>query len=95
MTNGYQSDLLLSDKLILVAMVTLNDGSGKILRRRLLSFSSSEAVKSMSLLHSSTEGVPGGRRSLLQQAAGAADLAEYISVPLKAPQVRDLASFHA
>ena len=40
MTNGYQSDLLLSDKLIVVAMITLNDGAGNILRRRLMSFAS-------------------------------------------------------
>jgi hypothetical protein len=40
MSNGYQSDLLLSDRLIIVAVITLNDGSGNVLRRRLLSFSS-------------------------------------------------------
>jgi hypothetical protein len=39
LTGGAQSSLLLTDKLILFAVITLNDGSGNILRRRLLSFS--------------------------------------------------------
>lgn len=93
MTNGYQSDLLLSDKLLVVAMITLNDNAGNILRRRLLSFSSSSAdlssTKSLPLLHESTEPAEressGARaRSLLQ--AEEQPLEEYIHVPLKAPQ---------
>jgi hypothetical protein len=39
LTSGAQSSLLLTDKLILFAMITLNDGAGNILRRRLLAFS--------------------------------------------------------
>ena len=39
LSGGAQSGLLLSDKLILFAVITLNDGSGNVLRRRLLSFS--------------------------------------------------------
>lgn len=35
-----QSRLLLSDKLVLFAVIVLNDGSGNIMRRRLLSFAS-------------------------------------------------------
>lgn len=65
MSGGYQSDLLLSDKLILVAVVTLNDGAGNVLRRRLMSFStfSSSASDSpsqpqVSLFHSAD--MPGG-----------------------------------
>ena len=38
---GTQSSLLLTDKLILFAVITLNDGSGNVMRRRMLSFSPS------------------------------------------------------
>lgn len=105
MTNGYQSDLLLSDKLIIIAMITLNDGAGNILRRRLMSFSSpsgSGSAASWPMLHSSEEaGAMGdnspapGARSLLQTSSltaatttqtGEQGPAQYISVPLKAPQ---------
>ncbi len=96
MTNGYQSDLLLSDRLLVVAMITLNDGAGNIMRRRLLSFSpsatSSSGQSSMSLLHETTEEQDSmvgstGKRNLLQVSPVNQPLEEYIHVPLKAPQI--------
>jgi hypothetical protein len=39
-STGVQSQLLLSDKLIVFAVVTLNDGAGNVLRRRMLEFPS-------------------------------------------------------
>lgn len=84
MTNGYQSDLLLSDRLIVTAVVTLNDGGGNILRRRLMSFaSSSSSGNSMQpiephIQHSSA------RRDLLQTSSTSD---EYLYVPLKAEPV--------
>jgi hypothetical protein len=90
MSNGYQSDLLLSDKIIIVAMITLNDGDGNVLRRRLLSFSSSSSSSSassgeMATLLSDDHGVvvPRMGRALLQSPLSAS---EYVSVPVKASQ---------
>lgn len=48
LTAGAQSNLLLTDKLVLFAIITLNDGSGNILRRRLLSFSPSSIASGSS-----------------------------------------------
>ena len=42
-STGAQSRLLLSDKMIMYAVIVLKDGNGKIMRRRLLSFSSSSS----------------------------------------------------
>ncbi len=73
LSGGAQSSLLLTDKLILFAVITLNDGSGNILRRRLLSFSpggiggggggGEDSVQSMTI-HEDREIAP--RRALLQ-----------------------------
>ena len=41
LSGGAQSNLLLSDRLIMFAVITLNDGEGKVMRRRLMSFSPS------------------------------------------------------
>lgn len=96
MTNGYQSDLLLSDKLIMISMITLNDGDGNVLRRRLLSFSSSLSSTStevrMQLVHDdddddddhakNEDGYAGRRsRSLLSSSPAPPG---YVSVPVKA-----------
>lgn len=92
MTGGYQSDLLLSDKLILVAVVTLNDGAGNVLRRRLLSFASKSQNKhELSMIHSSYHassadgGISSNVRRLLQQQQQQ-DLNPYIHVPLQPVQ---------
>jgi hypothetical protein len=67
LSGGAQSSLLLTDKLILFAVITLNDGAGNILRRRLLSFSpgggGDGSVQDMTL-HEDREIAP--RRALLQ-----------------------------
>jgi hypothetical protein len=90
MTNGYQSDLLLSDKIVIVAMITLNDGSGNVLLRRLLSFSSSagdrqqQGATTPTLISDDMGGVQGDhRRALLQAPPSSSD---YVSVPVKAVQ---------
>ena len=79
-STGAQSRLLLSDRMILYAVIALNDGNGKILRRRLLAMASSPDSSSSSLvsLGEFPVSVFGGdvddekrvqRRSLLQTAA--------------------------
>ncbi len=83
MTNGYQSDLLLSDRLIVTAVITLNDGGGNILRRRLLSFASSSDSSMMQPIES--HGNVHAPRRVLLQSSSASD--EYIYVPLKAEPV--------
>jgi len=68
---GAQSSLLLTDKLILFAIITLNDGAGNILRRRLLSFSPSTkgVVGSTHAVHEDRE-MPGtGQGGKVQPAA--------------------------
>lgn len=45
-----QSQLLLSDSLIMFASITLNDGAGNILRRRMLSMSSNSVTGERRLL---------------------------------------------
>jgi len=87
MTNGYQSDLLLSDRLIVTAVITLNDGGGNILRRRLMSFapSSPDSSSSLQLIGDSHHSprTQKRRRDLLQlQSTGPED--DYVYVPLKA-----------
>lgn len=47
-STGVQSQLLLSDRVIIFAAVTLNDGSGNILRRRMLEFTHQQAAVSAS-----------------------------------------------
>jgi hypothetical protein len=72
LTSGAQSSLLLTDKLILFAVITLNDGSGNILRRRLLSFLPGGGEGGASLegtIHDDREmavQAPGRGRGLLQ-----------------------------
>lgn len=46
-STGAQSRLLLSDRMIMYAVIVLKDGNGKIMRRRLLSFSSDAGTKEM------------------------------------------------
>ena len=64
-----QSRLLLSDRLILFAVISLNDGNGKILRRRLMAFSSSQDVPGSLVPLQVDDGAAAtaSRRSLLQQ----------------------------
>jgi hypothetical protein len=71
LASGAQSSLLLTDKLILFAVITLNDGSGNILRRRLLSFTpGADDGSSSMLVHEDREIAPRTAmhrgRSLLQ-----------------------------
>ena len=90
MTNGYQSDLLLSDRLIVTAVITLNDGGGNILRRRLMSFSSPSSLSPNGQSLQPIETVPdensakASARSLLQTNNAAVN--EYLSVPLTPSQ---------
>lgn len=101
MTNGYQSDLLLSDRLIAVAVITLNDKDGKILRRRLMSFATAAAgngggdrpQEQQHVLHSATlpesmRGMHVNGRSLLQDTSQGVYAAEggYVSVSLRPSQ---------
>lgn len=58
-STGAQSRLLLSDRLIIFAVIVLNDGNGRIMRRRLLSFSSQDGETVPVMIPSS--------RQLLQQ----------------------------
>ena len=84
MTTGYQSDLLLSDRLIVTAVITLNDGAGNLLRRRLMSFASDDASKTFQRIPAA------GSRGLLQTETSAASGAlpnEYVRVSLKPEQV--------
>lgn len=92
MTTGYQSDLLLSDRLIAVAVITLNDGSGNILRRRLMSFTSGGGGggggSGSTLLRSSmlpTHNAGKSRRGLLQSSSSESD--EFVRVPLQPEQL--------
>lgn len=48
-TTGVQSQLLLSDKVIIFAVITLNDGSGNILRRRMLEFTTLNSISTSAL----------------------------------------------
>lgn len=68
-TTGAQSRLLLSDKLIVFAVIVLNDGNGKILRRRLLALSSAphENGGSMVPVADLIVDPSSSRRHLLQQ----------------------------
>jgi hypothetical protein len=90
MTNWYQSDLLLSDKLLVVAMITLNNGAGKVLRRRLMSFAPRTRGSGRMELVSDSAALAGdamsqgAARRLLQSQKPAPS--EYITIPLKAPQ---------
>jgi hypothetical protein len=102
MSNGYQSDLLLSDRLIIVAVITLNDGNGNVLRRRLMSFATpgqrslvpSGALRSMSIIKESAVEASAvsashpssATRGLLQASATSSSAQEYINVPLKVSQ---------
>ena len=47
-STGVQSQLLLSDKLIMFAVITLNDGSGNVLRRRMLSIAAEKFASTSS-----------------------------------------------
>ncbi len=72
LTGGAQSSLLLTDKLILFAVITLNDGAGNILRRRLLTFS--PASTGSIAIHEDREmtscSPKASGRALLQQPSG-------------------------
>lgn len=69
-STGAQSRLLLSDKLIMFAVIVLNDGNGKILRRRLLAFSSEDGGKAIAPVADLIEpDVHEGGRHLLQTQA--------------------------
>jgi hypothetical protein len=86
-TGGAQSNLLLSDKLIMFAVITLNDNAGNILRRRLMSFSpSSDGASALSTgsieFHEDREHVM-GRRALLQNAP-----ADFVTVSGNVPSVQ-------
>lgn len=78
---GTQSRLLLSDRLIMFAVIVLNDGNGKIMRRRLLSFSSEDGKPATSMVPVTDVMIAGGNqknqevqiasRHLLQTASSA------------------------
>lgn len=96
---GSQAELLMSDRLIVFAVITLNDRQGNVLRRRLLSFSptsakASSADPSTVQIHQDFSedtvpqgGAPGtmmGRR--LQQASSGTPVANVVPVSIKAPE---------
>ena len=86
-TAGYQSDLLLSDRVIVTAIITLNDGGGNILRRRLMSFASSPDDPSTMQRIMRSSSSSRSRRGLLQQQSDAGTTEEYVRVSLKPEQL--------
>lgn len=66
-STGAQSKLLLSDKLIMFAVIVLKDGSGNIMRRRLLSFSSAEGRQQVPIADFLLPKVHVSDRHLLQE----------------------------
>lgn len=81
MTTGYQSDLLLSDRLIVTAVITLNDGAGNLLRRRLMSFASDGGPGTLQPVAPAPS-----RRALLQTDTAGSLPDEYVRVALKPDQ---------
>ena len=79
-STGAQSKLLLSDRMILFAVIALNDGNGKILRRRLMALTPSSSFSNGDMISLSEIPMANGdvdherrqRRNLLQTSSSTA-----------------------
>lgn len=95
LTGGAQSSLLLTDKLIMFAVITLNDGTGNILRRRLLSFSPSASSPSEYMVHNDRE-LDGDDYDMLQGKASRSLLSaaapSVVSVPISTASLLEVPS---